>query len=182
MSTEFSGCGTPAHEAGAPPLICGLLLARRAGQLSYSLANLGPKMFRLVSAILWTSCVQEGGFEGPEIGPMQRRINNRLLSYRPQHRGEPLTTTSLYGSLARFAIVRNLRFGTRQQLLRCIYHARSPNHSSVHRGMYSPRSVKMQWQRWKVQCFSAFPIYKQNHNGGRSKTGLVKGGALPLRN
>src|SRR5437660_8456276 len=35
---------------------------------------------------LCTSCVQEGGFEGPENGPKQRRINNRLLSYRPQHR------------------------------------------------------------------------------------------------
>jgi hypothetical protein len=32
-----------------------------------------------------TVCVQEGGFEGPENGPKQRRINNRLLSYRPQH-------------------------------------------------------------------------------------------------
>jgi len=28
---------------------------------------------------LCTSCVQEGGFEGPENGPKQRRINNRLL-------------------------------------------------------------------------------------------------------
>src|SRR4029077_654759 len=36
---------------------------------------------------LCTSCVQEGGFEGPEIGSMQRRINNRLLSYRPAHCG-----------------------------------------------------------------------------------------------
>src|SRR5437867_12482396 len=35
---------------------------------------------------LCTSCVHEGGFEGPENGPKQRRINNRLLSYRPQHR------------------------------------------------------------------------------------------------
>src|SRR5271170_5457729 len=35
---------------------------------------------------LCTTCVQEGGFEGPENGPKQRRINNRLLSYRPQHR------------------------------------------------------------------------------------------------
>src|SRR5260370_42608932 len=41
-----------------------------------------------LAAILCTVCVQEGGFEGPENGPKQRRINNRLLSYRPQHRGE----------------------------------------------------------------------------------------------
>jgi hypothetical protein len=38
------------------------------------------------SSELCTSCVQEGGFEGPENGPKQRRINNRLLSYRPPHR------------------------------------------------------------------------------------------------
>jgi hypothetical protein len=31
---------------------------------------------------LCTTCVQECGFKGPEIGPKQRRINNRLLSYR----------------------------------------------------------------------------------------------------
>src|ERR1700693_1275952 len=35
---------------------------------------------------LGTTCVQEGGFEGPENGPKQRRINNRLLSYRPKSR------------------------------------------------------------------------------------------------
>jgi len=35
------------------------------------------------SGSLCTSCVQEGGFKGAEIGPKQRRINNRLLSYRP---------------------------------------------------------------------------------------------------
>src|SRR5205809_4947427 len=46
---------------------------------------------------LCTSCVHEGGFEGPENGPKQRRINNRLLSYRPQHRG---------GTLHKYLIVR----------------------------------------------------------------------------
>src|SRR5260370_40008849 len=43
-------------------------------------------MCGFLAAILCTFCVQEGGFEGPESGPKQRRINNRLLSYRPQHR------------------------------------------------------------------------------------------------
>src|SRR5947209_12232958 len=46
----------------------------------------------------------------------------------PNIAGEPLTTLSLYGGLAYFAIVRNLRnlrFGTRQQLLRSTYCARS---------------------------------------------------------
>src|SRR5882762_3123530 len=36
------------------------------------------------AATACTVCVQEGGFEGPENGPKQRRINNRLLSYRPK--------------------------------------------------------------------------------------------------
>src|ERR1700757_3430547 len=44
-------------------------------------------MWHVPRGDLCTSCVQEGGFEGPENGPKQRRINNRLLSYRPQHRG-----------------------------------------------------------------------------------------------
>lgn len=51
-------------------------------------------------------CVQEGGFEGPENGPKQRRINNRLLSYRPHDReGELHTTASFYGVLACLATV-----------------------------------------------------------------------------
>src|SRR5436853_3700206 len=44
----------------------------------------------------------------------------------PNITAEPLTTISLYGGLVYFAIVRNLRFGTRQQLLRSTYCARSP--------------------------------------------------------
>ena len=35
-----------AHEAGAPPLICGLLLGKRASQLYYILANLGQRSTR----------------------------------------------------------------------------------------------------------------------------------------
>src|ERR1700674_1412372 len=47
-----------------------------------------PKLFhqRVAVGDLGTTCVQEGGFEGPENGPKQRRINNRLLSYRPKSR------------------------------------------------------------------------------------------------
>src|SRR6266436_6517280 len=43
-------------------------------------------MWRVLLSDWCTGCVQESGFEGPEKGPKQRRINNRLLSYRPQHR------------------------------------------------------------------------------------------------
>jgi hypothetical protein len=32
---------------------------------------------------LCTTCVQNRGFEGPENGPKQRRINKQHLSYRP---------------------------------------------------------------------------------------------------
>ena len=47
------------------------------------LSNRRPEVYPTVND-LCTTCVQEGGFEGPENGPKQRRINNRLLSYRPK--------------------------------------------------------------------------------------------------
>src|SRR2546422_1294781 len=43
------------------------------------------------------------------------------------------------------------------------------NQSSVYRGGFSPRSVKMYWLSQEVQCFRVDPINKQNHNAGRSK-------------
>ena len=42
-----------------------------------------------VLIVLCTTCVQERSFEGPENGPKQRRINNRLLSYRPSDQLSP---------------------------------------------------------------------------------------------
>lgn len=51
---------------------------RRSGLTSFLSADL-----KCIPHTLCTTCVQEGGFEGPENGPKQRRINNRLLSYRP---------------------------------------------------------------------------------------------------
>ena len=118
---------------------------------------------------LCTSCVQEGGFEGPENGPKQRRINNRLLSYRPQHRGG---TVHKYLIVRWFSVFRNcaesaLRYKTATFPIHLL--CTTPNHSSVHRGIYSPRSVKMYWLSWKVQCFGLVPINKQNHNAGRWK-------------
>src|SRR5438552_13964131 len=76
--------------------------------------------------MLCTFCVQEGGFEGPENGPKQRRINNRLLSYRPQHRRGNVHN---YLIVRWFSVFRNcaesaLRY--KQQLLRSTYCARSP--------------------------------------------------------
>jgi|SRR5882762_10178163 len=53
-----------------------------------TLPDLSADLRCVPASDLCTTCVQEGGFEGPENGPKQRRINNRLLSYRPQHRGE----------------------------------------------------------------------------------------------
>src|SRR5437660_7789466 len=97
---------------------------------------------------LCTSCVQEGGFEGPENGPKQRRINNRLLSYRPQHRGG---TVHKYLIVRWFSVFRNcaesaLRYKTATFPIHLL--CTTPNHSSVHRGIYSPRSVKMYWLSW----------------------------------
>jgi len=53
---------------------------------------------------LRTTCVQEGGFEGPENGPKQRRINNRLLGYRPDIAGG---TVQKYLIVRRFSVFRN---------------------------------------------------------------------------
>jgi len=57
---------------------------------------------------LCTSCVQEGGFEGPENGPKQRRINNRLLSYRPQHRRGNVHNSLI---VRWFSVFRNCAYG-----------------------------------------------------------------------
>jgi hypothetical protein len=55
--------------------------------------------------MLCTFCVQEGRFEGPENGPKQRRINNRLLSYRPFELEWRLETTrAVYDGSAKSAI------------------------------------------------------------------------------
>src|SRR5437660_11192732 len=65
-----------------------------------------------------------GGLE-PPTSPLSGARSSHL-SYRPQHRRGTFTTISLYGGLAYFAIVRNLRFGTRQQLFLSTHCARSP--------------------------------------------------------
>src|SRR3981189_2016049 len=49
-----------------------------------TLPDLSADLRCVPASDLCTTCVQEGGFEGPENGPKQRRINNRLLSYRPK--------------------------------------------------------------------------------------------------
>src|SRR5438046_7969738 len=58
--------------------------------------------------MLCTFCVQEGGFEGPENGPKQRRINNRLLSYRPQHRRGNVHNSLI---VRWFSVFRNCAYG-----------------------------------------------------------------------
>src|ERR1700730_10535191 len=108
-----------------------------------------------------------GGLELP-YSPLSGPRSSHL-SYRPQHRRGTFTTISLYGGLAYFAIVRNLRFGTRLQLLRSTYCARSRNQSSAYSGGFRSRSVKMYWLSQEVQCFGVHPINKQNHNAGPSK-------------
>jgi hypothetical protein len=68
---------------------------------------------------LCTTCVQEGGFEGPEYGPKQRRINNRLLSYRPLQNLVAIAYNSF--SLRCLSVIRNCvqihSLCTRQQFL-----------------------------------------------------------------
>src|SRR5882762_170691 len=49
-----------------------------------TLPDLSADLRCVPASDLCTTCVQEGGFEGPEKGIKQRRINKRLLSYRPK--------------------------------------------------------------------------------------------------
>src|SRR6266481_8748299 len=116
--------------------------------------------------MLCTFCVQEGGFEGPENGPKQRRINNRLLSYRPQHHSG---TFNNYLIVRWFSVFRNcaesaLRYKTATSPVHLTVHDLL-NQSSVYRGGFSPRSVKMYWLSQEVQCFHADPINKQTTMG-----------------
>src|SRR5690242_382131 len=48
-----------------------------------------PEVMWHVHSIVYKLCIK-GGFEGLENGPKQRRINNRLLSYRPKSRNNNL--------------------------------------------------------------------------------------------
>src|SRR6266404_254824 len=134
------------------------------------------------STRLCTGCVQEGEFEGPENGPKQRRINNRLLSYRPQHRGGT-THNSLI--VRWFSVFRNCGKslvwyktatsppGALQKV------CESPLRRS--RKLCLPGSAKMYLSR-EVQCSSPFPIKKEEAQGRSLENGLIKRGALPLGN
>ena len=112
---------------------------------------------------------RKGVSEGLILDLSSAESTTAVKATGPNIVGEPFTSISLYSGLAYFAIVRNLRFGTRLQLLRSTYCARSRNQSSAYRGGFSPRSVKMYWLSQEVQCFGVHPINKQNHNAGPSK-------------
>jgi len=112
-----------------------------------------------------TSCVQKGGFEGLKM-TKQRRINNRLLSYRPQHRGEPLTTLSLYGGLAYFRNCGNLWFGTDSNFF-ARRTLKSVRISFVGQANSTSGSAKIVVAKPEVQCSSPFPIKKEEAQGGR---------------
>src|SRR5229473_3790977 len=116
------------------------------------------------------SCVQfvykKAGLKGLKMDLSNAESTTDSQATGPNIAGEPFTSISLYSGLAYFAIVRNRRFGTRLQLLRSTYCARSRNQSSAYRGGFSPRSVKMYWLSQEVQCFGVLPINKQNHNAG----------------
>src|SRR5690242_8463947 len=115
-------------------------------------------MWHVPRGDLCTSCLQEGGFEGPENGPKQRRINNRLLSYRPRHRRGNVHNHlivrwfSVFRNLCRIcASVQDCNF-----FVPLTVHALL-NQSSVYRGVYSPGSVKLP-AKLESAMFSPFPI------------------------
>ena len=93
-------------------------------QIAFSEQAPGRGKAIIAAYLLVILMVGLGGLE-PPTSPLSGARSSHL-SYRPQHRRGTFTTISLYGGLAYFAIVRNLRFGTKQQLLRSTYCARSP--------------------------------------------------------
>ena len=108
-----------------------------------------------------------GGLE-PPTSPLSGARSSHL-SYRPQHRRGNVHNYlivrwfSIFRNCADSASVQDRKFSgplTVHDLL---------NQSSVYRGGFSPRSVKMYWLSQEVQCFRVDPINKQNHNAGRSK-------------
>src|SRR5437763_11722397 len=108
-----------------------------------------------------------GGLDPPPSPLSGARSSH--LSYRPNIAGEPLTTISLYGGLAYFAIVRNLRFGTRQQLLRSTYCARSPESEFRVSRRVQPTQRQDVLAQPGSAVFSRRSDQQTGHNGGRSK-------------
>jgi len=94
--------------------------------------------------------------------------------------GEPLTSISLYGGLAYFAIVRKSPFGTRQHFSEPL--TAHDVQITFRRSwkLYGPGSTKMQHLSWKVQCFGPLRNLQRNHNVDRSKYRLAKGEAIAL--
>src|SRR6267154_2576324 len=123
--------------------------------------------------VSWKICVQlvykKAGLKGLKMDLSNAESTTDSLATGPNIAGGTFTTVSLYGGLAYFAIVRisasvqDSNFSgplTVHDLL---------NQSSVYRGGFSPRSVKMYWLSQEVQCFRVDPTNKQNHNAGRLK-------------
>ena len=134
------------------------------------------------SGDLRTTCVQEGRFEGPENGPKQPRINNRLLSYRPQHRG---------GTLHKYLIVRwfNVFRKCAESSLRCKT-ATFPIHllctiaNSRFRPSWNIQPTKRQDVLAKLESAMFWPSSNQQTEPqcGSLEDILLKGRALQLGN
>ena len=129
---------------------------------------------------LSTTCVQEGGFEGPENGPKQRRINNRLLSYRPQHRGG---TVHKYLIVHRLSAFRNcaespLRYKTATSPI--------PLLCTISKSQFRPSWNELSAQRQdvlaKLESTMFWPSSNQQTEPQRRvlEDKLLKGRALPL--
>src|SRR5437016_5605096 len=131
---------------------------------------------------LCTSCVHEGGFEGPENGPKQRRINNRLLSYRPQHRGG---TLHKYLIVRRFNVFRkcaesSLRYKTATfpiHLLCTIANSRLLPSWNIH-----PTKRQDVLAKLESAMFSPSANQQTEPQCGSLEDILLKGRALPLGN
>src|SRR6266481_5790716 len=84
-----------------------------------------------VVAVEYRLSTRKGVSEGLILDLSSAESTTAVKATGPNIAGEPLTTLSLYGGLAYFAIVGNLWFGTRQQLLRPAYFKKCANQLCV---------------------------------------------------
>src|SRR5438445_7813700 len=111
----------------------------------------------VMCTFLASDCVQvvykKAGLKGLKMDLSNAESTTDSWATGPNIVGEPLTSISLYGGLAYFAIVRKSPFGTRQHFSEPL--TAHDVQITFRRSwkLYGPGSTKMQHLSWKVQCF-----------------------------
>src|SRR3989440_9090912 len=112
---------------------------------------------------------RKGVSEGLILDLSSAESTTAVKATGPSIAGGTFTTISLYGGLAYFAIVRNLRFGTRPQILRSTYCARSPESEFRLSRRVQPTQRQDVLARPGSAVFSRRSDQQTDDNAGRSK-------------